>query len=308
MIDIAIINNMPDAALRRTERQFTDLLDGASGAQPVRVRLHALPAVPRGEAGLAHVAAAYRPIDELWSHPPDALVVTGTEPRAGHLPDEPYWDALTGLVDWAAARRIPAMFSCLAAHAAVLHTDGIARLPLAEKCFGVFDHDVAADHPLMHGVGRAIKLPHTRWNRVDEAALTHAGYEVLSHAPEAGVGLFAREQDALWLFVQGHPEYDGPNLAREYRRDVQRFLLHERPSYPALPRNYFGHEETAALNAFRDIALTQRNIAAMDEFPEAMCAGRGCDTWREAAIRICANWLTAVIEARSPRKLRAMAL
>jgi len=308
VIDIAVVNNMPDAALRRTERQFTDLLESASGGRPVRVRFHALPTVPRGERGRLHIATAYRPIEELWRTPPDALVVTGTEPHARHLPEEPYWDALTGLVDWARANQIPAFFSCLAAHAAIQHTDRIARLPLVEKCFGVFDHRIAHEHPLMHGVDPGMKLPHTRWNTVEEAALTRAGYTMLSIAPDAGVGLFARQRGALWLYCQGHLEYDGPNLVREYRRDVQRFLSHERADYPALPQNYFGPEEIAALEAFRAYALAHRDACTMDSFPDTPCAAPAPDSWRAAAVRICANWLTAAIDTRLPTRLGAMAL
>ena len=49
----------------------------------------------------ANSPARYRDIAELWDTPLDGLIVTGTEPRAADLKDEPYWEALSALVDWA---------------------------------------------------------------------------------------------------------------------------------------------------------------------------------------------------------------
>jgi hypothetical protein len=47
-VHIALINNMPDAALEDTEAQFFSLLDAAAGDISVHVRLYNLPEVPRG--------------------------------------------------------------------------------------------------------------------------------------------------------------------------------------------------------------------------------------------------------------------
>src|SRR6266436_1534435 len=97
-IAIGIVNNMPDAALQATERQFIGLLAAAAGQLPVRLRLFALPGVPRGEAAQRHIASNYAAIEDLWSAGLDGLIVTGTEPR-GALTAEPYWPAFTRLVD-----------------------------------------------------------------------------------------------------------------------------------------------------------------------------------------------------------------
>ena len=63
----------------------------------------------------------------------DALIVTGAEPRAANLRDEPFWDELGFVLDWAAENTISSLLSCLAAHAEVLRSDGVTRRPLAEK-------------------------------------------------------------------------------------------------------------------------------------------------------------------------------
>ncbi len=61
------------------------------------------------------------------------------------------------------------------------------------------------------------------------------GYLTLTRAPGAGVDMFVKEWLALQVFLQGHPEYDADTLAREYRRDVGRFLAGERADAPAPP-------------------------------------------------------------------------
>ena len=81
-IDIGLINSMPDAALRTTERQFCSLLSVASGNIPVSLRLFYLPELPRQDWGRSLVTQYYQDISELWAAHLDGLIVTGTEPRA----------------------------------------------------------------------------------------------------------------------------------------------------------------------------------------------------------------------------------
>ena len=48
-IRVGLINNMPDAAVAATERQFTDLLRAAAPDAMVHVSLFAIPEMPRGD-------------------------------------------------------------------------------------------------------------------------------------------------------------------------------------------------------------------------------------------------------------------
>src|SRR5690348_13578181 len=137
VLSIGLVNNMPDAALEATERQFQTLLNEAADNDiTVRLNFYSLPGVPRKEAGRQHVSS-YRDIGELWDQSLDGLIVTGAEPRTKNLQDEPFWGDLTQLLDWAAQNTASAVWSCLAAHAAVLHLDGIQRCRRSEKRFGV---------------------------------------------------------------------------------------------------------------------------------------------------------------------------
>src|ERR1700687_6022253 len=88
---VGLVNNMPDSVLETTEAQFCALLEAASSAHHVIVRYCALAGVPRGAAARADIATRYWSLAELIDSSPDALIVTGTEPRAPRLQDEPYW-------------------------------------------------------------------------------------------------------------------------------------------------------------------------------------------------------------------------
>jgi homoserine O-succinyltransferase/O-acetyltransferase len=298
-IRIGLINNMSDGAIARTEYHFTRLLQQAADGVPVEVVYYSLPSILRSDRIREHMAASYQPIDALWDNPPDAFVVTGAEPRERSLQQELYWSSLTSLIDWIDQLGAPAMFSCLAAHAAVLHLDEVSRATLDDKCFGVFEHEASREHPLMAGAGGHMWLPHTRWNQVNEAELIQAGYQILSRSKDVGVGFFARERRSLWLFCQGHPEYEGPDLLREYRRDVGRFLSGHRASYPELPRSYFQETEVQMLLAFRQRAMAQGDVGIMDMFPQIEHGAPTWDAWRPAAVTVFGNWLKQITETHA---------
>lgn len=290
---IGLVNNMPDAALRTTEWQVRDLLSRAAKRHAVSLRIFSLPEVPRSETGQQHVRQFHEPISALWDSDVAGLIVTGTEPKAARFEDEPYWPALAGLIDWAEDRTVSTIWSCLASHAAAYRLDGIERQPLAGKMFGVFDCDKAADHPLVAGPARWC-VPHSRFNTVPEADLLRAGYRILSRSPEAGVDMFVRERNSLFVFLQGHPEYDATALFGEYRRDVRRFLAGESERYPDLPHGYFTADAKAALLAFRERAESASDNALLEEFPAEAGGAQLSAPWRDAATRLYANWLSYV--------------
>ncbi|MDR7035338.1 homoserine O-succinyltransferase [Methylobacterium sp. BE186] len=286
-LSVGLLNNMPDAALVATERQFRRLIEAAG--VPVDLRLFSLAGLERGPQALAHLDAAYAPHTALAHAGLDALVVTGCEPRAARLSDEPYYPAFAGIVDWAATNTVSTLFSCLAAHAAVLHLDGIERRPLNAKHSGLYACAAAARHPLLAGAPRVVPVPHSRWNDLPEPDLARAGYTVLRRSEEVGVDLFVREGASLLVFLQGHPEYDGDSLAREYRRDVGRFLSGERPAAPVLPAHYFAPEAAARLAAFASARGSRfEAYPAIDPAPPLQAA------WQAEAVRLFRAWLGEV--------------
>jgi homoserine O-succinyltransferase len=300
-IDIGLVNNMPDAALEKTERQFIGLLNAAAGGRRIRLKLFALPEIARAGAARDRLRLRYSPVDALWDSRLDGLIVTGTEPRAPDLRDEPYWRTLIKIVDWAEANTRSTIWSCLAAHAAVLHMDGIGRHALAEKCFGVFDCVRSANHAIMRGLPARLPIPHSRWNELREEELAAAGYGILTRSDQAGVDMFARQGNSLFVFFQGHPEYEAHTLLGEYRRDLRRFLRGDRATYPSIPRDYFDARATRRLAAFRLRAVADRREALIEAFPgwaeESLEA-----PWHPAAKRLMSNWLSQ-LSARKPAML-----
>jgi homoserine O-succinyltransferase len=295
---IGLVNNMPDAALQATERQFCDLLAEASRDLLILVRFFSIPQLPRSEAGRAYVSQHYEDIGELLADRLDGLIVTGAEPHAPVLSDEPYWPAMTKVVDWAEDHTISTIWSCLAAHAAVLHLDGIQRRPFGRKLSGVFECEKVADHGIVSGSGLKWCVPHSRYNDLSEQELGSKDYCIVSRAPEVGADMFIRQKRSLSIFLQGHPEYDPEALFREYRRDIRAFVARERDSYPDMPRGYFDHDTAAGLEQFRRRALRDRSTHVVLDFPEA--EKKLAHDWHEPAVRLYTNWLSYILEHRQP--------
>jgi len=295
---IGLVNNMPDSALLSTERQFRELLSAASQDMPVCLKLFSFPDLHRTEAGKLHISQHYEDIGDLWTAQLDGLIVTGAEPRARALPDEPYWSSLARLADWAEEHTVSAVWSCLAAHAAVLHMDGIERRPFPAKLSGVFECLRVADHTILDGAPARWRVPHSRYNDLPEEALTAKGYRILSRSPDAGADIFIKAGKALSIFLQGHPEYDPGALLREYRRDIERFLAGQRESYPAMPRGYFDEGTTAVFAAFQSRAELGRSMEMLLDFPAAEAEKRLVHHWRDLSVRMYTNWLSCLRGAR----------
>ncbi len=268
------------------------------------VQLFSITDLPRAEHVRGELAARYHDLSELLNTRLDGLIVTGTEPRAANLKDELYWASLARLIDWARQNTASTIWSCLAAHASVLHADGIERRPLAEKQFGVFDCDVVSAHPLTKGAGPRLPVRHSRWNDLPDESLASCGYRILTRSAAAGVDMFVgpeRSFHSLFLFLQGHPEYEAGTLLREYRRDVGRFLRGEQERYPAMPQGYFNEEAAAIVDAFHARALGERRADLIADFPmRTLEAGLGV-RWQCSAAGIYEKWLDYLKERKAER-------
>jgi homoserine O-succinyltransferase len=297
-VSLALINNMPDAALEDTEIQFFDLLDSASGDIPVLLKLYSLKGVPRTDRGQRHLNEFYFGSEDLWNHRFDAVIVTGTEPRQPDLRQEPYWSALAEVFDWAERNTFSTVLSCLAAHAGVLHSDGIQRYRLTDKQFGVFEFSKTAEHALTAGVD-LVRFPHSRWNEVRADELAASGYTVLTQSAEGGVDSFAKKKgQSLFVHFQGHPEYGAQTLLKEYRRDIRRFLQKERETYPTMPKGYFDAASAKLLAQFQQTALADPSEKQLAYFPEVVVKMLE-RTWRSSATGIYRNWLQYALTRRA---------
>jgi homoserine O-succinyltransferase/O-acetyltransferase len=294
IIRIGLINNMPDGALQATERQFLTLLESAASDLIVHLSFFGLPGVSRSSAGRSHVESFYSSMGDLWESPLDGLIVTGAEPRASSLTEEPFWRGLTRVLEWAEDNTSSTICSCLSAHAAVLHGDGIARRRLSNKYFGVFECERTADHHLLLDVPPVLQVPHSRWNDIPEDDLKKNGYDILTRT-KTGVDMFVKQRKSRFVFFQGHPEYQTNTLLLEYKRDFTRYLRHESELCPQVPQNYFEKDAAASLEVLRERALSERSETLLADFPSRQIDSSVRNEWSSPAVRLYRNWLTQLL-------------
>jgi homoserine O-succinyltransferase len=301
-LEIGLVNNMPDSALIPTERQVFDLIGAAAGELAVRMHFYTMPTTRRTAWGADYVRRYYRTTEEMLNGSLDGIIVTGAEPKAAKLTEEPYWANFAEITDWAKENTTSAVYSCLAVHGVVLLADGVERHQLPAKCIGVFTQTKAADHPLTEGLPRTFRIPHARWNEVREEHLSDCGYSILSKSADAGADCFVKQQKkSLFVHFQGHPEYETQTLLGEYRRDLGRFLRRENETCPTIPKGYFDAASERFMVDFRAKALSNRNPELLADFPADRLIRDLQNVWRRSARRLYRNWLAYMASQRARR-------
>jgi homoserine O-succinyltransferase len=268
----------------------------------VRLYFFSFAEIERSEQARSRMEGTYADAAAIPRAGLDALIVTGAEPREADLRDEPYWESFARLTDWAKTNTISTLFSCLAAHAAVLHLDGIARQPFAQKLSGVFSCENVEENMLTFNILPGSGVPHSRYNDLPEGAIEDAGYRVLSRLARGGVNVFSRKTPSLFVLLQGHPEYDETSLGREYLRDIGRYLNAERHDRPAMPENYFDAATVAALSELR---LGIRNPALLPRFTQIVSEAVPVQSWRADTVKLFGNWLTLVAAEKALRRVQS---
>jgi homoserine O-succinyltransferase/O-acetyltransferase len=293
-VEIALVNTMPDAAFEETERQFTRLLRAGANGQPLDITLYSIPDRTRSRVVHQVLADRYQGLGELYRRAPDAVVVTGSEPRQLDLRDEAIWVSLSGLIRWARRSSSSVLLSCLTAHAALLATDGVERERLGAKHSGVYPQWVHPSHWLTEGVG-PVSFPHSRLHDVPASVVEDQGYTVLLQSDQVGWTVAASDRECLVVLLQGHPEYAATTLLREYRRDVRRYLTGHLRHYPEVPVGYLSVEGTRLLESFRQAALVgERDATRLEDFPFQACADQIAVDWQAPMERLAGNWFTEV--------------
>lgn len=297
-LDIGLVNNMPDAAAEATERQFLKMITAGMGHLDVRLHWFMIPSTPRSEAARQSLEARYSSVENIDHFELDALIVTGSEPRAARLSDEPYWASMTKLIDWAQNNTVSTLWSCLAAHAVALYLDGLERRPLREKRTGVFACNIASDHIIARDAPSRIFVPHSRLNELRERELVASGYEMLTVSEEAGVDAFVRRDRSLFVLLQGHPEYEAASLLNEYRRDVGRYLRGESAAAPVVPRNFFESKTQTLLDSLTEQARTKQKPDLLREAlsVDLECAPQKWEPWSTIVFR---NWLAYIAREKA---------
>ena len=295
---IGLLNMMPDAALEATERQFFRLVGESNQIAQFYVHPFSLPELPRGEKAKQHIEKYYESFADIKEAGLDSLIITGANVTRPDLAEEPFWEPLIEVIDWAYENVPSTICSCLATHAVMQFRYGKKRTPLPDKCWGVFPHAITdRSHPFVNDVNTLFDVPHSRFNQITKQQFEDAGLHVLVESKVAGVHLAVSEDLFRIVYFQGHPEYDINSLLKEYKREVNRYISGSRTDYPPFPENYFSIQVQAILQEYQDrvmVALESRE--AIPEFPEDLVFERLNNTWHDTAKGIINNWIGRVYQ------------
>jgi homoserine O-succinyltransferase len=232
-LHIALLNLMPDKIT--TETQISRLL----GATPLQIELELVRISDHVSktTSAGHIAAFYRPWEDVRAETFDGLIITGAPVEQIDFADVTYWDELRRILDWSQSQVHRTLTLCWGAMAALQHFHGVPKHALAEKATGVFSHaNCAPANPLMRGLPDRFDVPVSRWSELRAAELPGGrGLAVLAESEETGLCLIDDPAHRA-VHMLNHLEYDTLTLAGEYARDEGR----------SLPRHYFPGDDPAA--------------------------------------------------------------
>ena len=214
---IGLLNLMPKKI--QTENQFARLI----GATPLQIDFQLIRMTEHETKNTAaeHMAAFYRPFQEVKGEKFDGLIITGAPIE--HLPFEEvtYWDELTEVMDWTQTNVHSTFGVCWGGMAMAWHFHGLAKHMLPRKAFGCFRHqNLAPASPYLRGFSDDFVIPVSRWTEVRQDEIdANPALSTLLGSEEVGPCLVEdRCHRALYIF--NHFEYDSGTLKEEYDRDV----------------------------------------------------------------------------------------
>jgi len=288
-VKIALLNMMPDTALKATDLQFTRLLAGA------QLSCFTFPEISRSEKATAYIDENYLTEAQIKELHPDALVITGTNVSDPNLETQPFWNPLKNTMDWAQKNTRSTLCSCLASHAVMQFRFHKKRRPLERKIWGIYDHrTLMPDHPLAADLPTLVPVPQSRHNEITAGQFQDAKLNVILIHSHARVHLVANQDNSLVL-MQGHPEYDAVSLLKEYKREVGYYSDGTRKDFPPLPDNIMDDAGVELVLSHRK--LVEVSVAAdqpAPEFPESEVADHLHESWKPAAEQVFSNWIQLV--------------
>lgn len=229
-LQILLLNLMPKKI--QTETQLSRLL----GNTPLQIELELITTRTHQPANTPaqHLNSFYKTFDDVKDRNFDGMIITGAPIE--HLPFEEvdYWEELCQIMEWTKTHVHSTFHICWGAQAALYYHYGIDKIPLPEKLFGVFRHQVEYKQSmLLRGFDDTFYVPHSRHTTVRRSDIeANPALRILASSPEAGVyAVFTK--NGKQIFIMGHSEYDADTLSQEYMRDKAA------GKEIALPRNYY---------------------------------------------------------------------
>lgn len=308
-LHIGFLNMMPDAALEATERQFIRLVGNCNRIAQFYVYPFSLPGLQRSAETLAYIERCYCDFNLLQQHGLDALIITGANVANPALDQEPFWQPLVEVIEWAESHVSSILCSCLATHALLKYRHGIERQLLPVKRWGVYSHRIARpEHPLLRDINSRFDAPHSRYNDISREQFECSGLSVLAESREGGVHMAVSGDGIRTIYFQGHPEYDRNSLLKEYKRELLHFVQGDSAGPPPSPEHYFCAQAQQVADRYRAACLRARDAAmTLPDFLEDEIDPWLDNTWGDTAKAIFNNWLGLVYQITNlDRKLQFM--
>jgi len=261
---IAILNLMPTK--ETTETQILRLL-GNTPLQVDIVLLHPSSHTSKNTSA-EHLEMFYKTFDEIKHRRFDGLIITGAPVEQLEFEEVNYWKELQEIFEWSKTHVTSTLHICWASQAGLYHHFGVRKIPLEQKCFGVFPHTVNKPHvKLLRGFDEVFQVPHSRHTDVLRTDIeAQDELEVLAESEEAGIYLVATK-DGKQIFVSGHSEYDPGSLKWEYDRDAAKGLDID------IPLHYYPNDDPSKTPV---------------------------STWRSHANLLFSNWLNYYVYQETP--------
>ncbi len=269
-LHILALNLMPTKIT--TETQLIRLLSNT----PLQIELdllqkasHQATHVPEG-----HMDHFYKTFDQIRNQYYDGMVITGAPLEHLAYEEVEYWPELCEIMDWTLTHVYSTLHICWGAFAGLYHHYGINNVPLDEKLFGVFEHEVKRKSSILfRGFDDVFMVPHSRHIGLDEDAVRACeNLKVLAESDRAGIYAISTE-GGRQVFLTGHAEYDADTLGREYLRDKNAGLpIH-------VPENYYPDDDDA-------------------KAPRV--------TWRSTGNLFFANWINYIVYQTTPYDLNEL--
>ncbi len=233
-LKILILNLMPKKI--ETETQFSRLL----GNTPLQVELELIHTKSHQSKNVSkeHLLSFYKTFDDVKHRNFDGMIITGAPVEQMPFEEVEYWEELCEIMEWSRHHVHSTFHICWGAQAGLYYHFGVNKVPLGEKMFGVFPHEVEYKRSILfRGFDDRFMVPHSRHTGIDEAAARAVpGLKILASSEEAGIFAMATE-NGKQIFITGHPEYDPHTLKSEYDRDVSE----GKPI--KIPKNYYPNND-----------------------------------------------------------------
>lgn len=168
----------------------------------------------------SYIKDNYYPLGELEKRDYDGIIMTGAPVELMDFQKVNYWNEISNLIK---SNKLPAIYICWGAQAALYVKYGIEKYILNEKLLGIFRHKTNKN-PFVSGEFFA---PHSRNTQNSSEDIKNAGLRILAESDEAGVYM-ASDSEYREFYISGHGEYQRERLQYEYSRDQN-----------LLPKNYF---------------------------------------------------------------------